>query len=663
MLILSEKEILDRIDKRKSFEATLKEGGLIIKVAEYVAYVCTAIHDGHKLRTRLIERCALSEAERLYEEDPYTNELISSMPITLIAQDSRYEYDLNRAPAECIYDNAWGKNVWKSPLDNEQIQLSRDKHSRFYRILNALIASLEIQFEACVIYDLHSYNYKRLGQADTPTFNLGLSQVDTQQWKNEISHFQTQLGKIRLPNIEVNAAKNVVFQGKGYLASFIQEHFQKTLALPTEIKKVFMDEMSGEVFPLVLSELKVGLKNAITLNAAYFSRRHTTQRTVRKSDVLASNLEPIIKKVDHELYHIAKGVETLLYINPVNLQHEKKRFFSRKYKYTPDYKYRQLNIDPYLFREKLYHLPVDDIKDISIQNLYRVVIDSFAEKINLLTSIGTDQFLYNSLKYYGEPDATDIDNAKFILYAGDMDEVSSERYQAPEVKLAFEKAMESYGIQCRVELSTKIIAGAMVNNSRKTILINKHKSWSSLELNALIHHELGVHMVTTINADLQPLKVFKLGMPGNTYAQEGLAILSEYLSGNLSLERLRILALRVLAVNMLVKKYSFSRTFEVLIDEYGLDNDTGFDLVARVYRGGGFTKDYLYLKGLRDAYRLFQNKDISSLYVGKTSFKYLSLINELIDREIILPPKHIPKSHTMKHKTNVILDYIVNSIR
>jgi len=51
-------------------------------------------------------------------------------------------------------------------------------------------------------------------------------------------------------------------------------------------------------------------------------------------------------------------------------------------------------------------------------------------------------------------------------------------------------------------------------------------------------------------------KKAQLGMPGNTYTQEGLAILSEYLSGNLSLERLRTLALRVLAANMLVKKYS-----------------------------------------------------------------------------------------------------------
>ena len=36
------------------------------------------------------------------------------------------------------------------------------------------------------------------------------------------------------------------------------------------------------------------------------------------------------------------------------------------------------------------------------------------------------------------------------------------------------------------------------------------------ELRALIHHELGVHIVTTVNSEHQILKVFKLGLPGNT---------------------------------------------------------------------------------------------------------------------------------------------------
>lgn len=341
-----------------------------------------------------------------------------------------------------------------------------------------------------------------------------------------------------------------------------------------------MDENSGEIYPLVVNDLKENLKQAISLNAAYYSRRNTIRKSARRHDLLSSNLDPSIKKLDDRLYNITKDVETLVFINPQNPIQEQRRFFSRKYKTTPEFRYRQLNIEPYQFKESLYRLPVDDVKDVSIQNLYRAVINSYAEKIDLLTTIGTEQFFYNSLKYYGEPNKTDISNAKFILYANSNDEAEEEIHDSQAAQQAFISAIDDYGFKCKVELSGKIIAGAMVNNSRKTIIINKRNNWTSTELQGLIHHELGVHMVTTVNSTLQPLKIFKLGLPGNTHTQEGLAILSEYLSDNLTLVRLKTLALRVLAVHLMVNNYSFSRTFEVLMDEYKLDQQRAFTIVS-----------------------------------------------------------------------------------
>lgn len=79
-----------------------------VKIEDYSRVVCTAIHNGHRLRPALRENCALSEAERLREEDPFTADLIANMPITVIGNDSRYEYDLNRPPETCVYEEAWG---------------------------------------------------------------------------------------------------------------------------------------------------------------------------------------------------------------------------------------------------------------------------------------------------------------------------------------------------------------------------------------------------------------------------------------------------------------------------------------------------------------------------------------------------------------------------
>ncbi|MGK0291436.1 MAG: hypothetical protein ACI86H_002904, partial [bacterium] len=592
MLILSEKECLEKIAQEECFQGEV-EGIFSIKIEEYSFFVCTAIHDGHSLRNELIENCLLNDAERLYEEDPYTSELISAMPITLVGLDSRYEYDLNRPQETCIYKKVWGKKVWKEPLKSREKSKSLEKHQLFYRVLNALINKVETLHDACLVYDVHSYNYVRMGIDNTPTFNIGTEQINIKKWGATVKYWIKNLNTYTLPNITTRATMNEVFYGRGYLSSFVKSNFKKTLVLPTEVKKVFMDEQSGDLYPLVLADLKEFFKQALLANALFFSKKQTDKKHRKKSALLSSAIDPALIKLDKQLFNLCKGLETLFYINPKNLAKERKKFFSKKFSENPEFTYRQLDINPFDFREKLYRLPVKDIADISIQKLYQDVIDSFANKIDLIASVGTDNFLYNSLRYYGEPNEVDIQAAQFLLFAKEFEENQEPTIHAKEAKIKFIEAAHHYGIHCQVEITDKIIATAMVTNPHRTILINKNLHLNEIQMNALIHHELGVHMVTTVNSELQNLKVFKLGLPGNTYSQEGLAILSEYQSGHLPLSRLKTLALRVIAVRMMVKNYDFSRTFKILINDYNLKEDEAFKLTARVYRGGGFTKDFL----------------------------------------------------------------------
>ena len=92
----------------------------------------------------------------------------------------------------------------------------------------------------------------------------------------------------------------------------------------------------------------------------------------------------------------------------------------------------------------------------------------------------------------------------------------------------FKEGLDNYGIKSKIELSKKVISQVMVLNSKKIILINPNARCTQKDANALIEHEIGVHMVTTQNSLKQNLKLFNLGLPVNTEAQEGLAILSEY---------------------------------------------------------------------------------------------------------------------------------------
>jgi len=660
MLQLTETEVLDKIRHRIPFEAQLNDGSLIIRISEYQPYIATAIHHGHRLRGDLVPKCNLSEMERYYEEDPYTGDFISSLPVVLQGEDSRYEYDLNRPVDSCVYEMAWGKQVWSETLTAAERATSISKHEQYYRILGCLVDTLESQFGLCLLYDVHSYNYQRI-ERETPAFNLGTGQLNTRKWDKEINHLLGLLGNIELPNIEIDASVNSVFKGQGYQATFIKENFANTLILPIEVKKIFMNEVGGEAFPLVIEKLKEAMKTVLTEHAAATILRRTKVKRLTGSHILASKLPREVIKLDRQLYSLARGINTLSYINPTNLKQEKRRFLHKPHDYQPRFTYRQLDIDPYKFREQLYRLPVDDVRDADIQKMYRRVIDQLAIRIDLLSSIGQDEFLYNSLRYYGQPDQQDIANANFILHAKEYQVAEPASISAAEAINAFKAAAEEYAISCKIVGSKQLIARAMV--SGRNIKVNMGCQFSPADLNALIHHELGVHMVTSVNADRQPLKVLKLGLPGNTHTQEGLAILCEHLSGNFPLQRLKTLALRVITVDKMVRGDSFSETFNHLVTEHRLDKNDAFTITARAYRGGGFTKDYLYLKGLRDALIYYRESDLTSLFVGKTGFEFKPLLDELITREILRKPDYLPKPLTQIDDGDPIINFMLNSIK
>ena len=227
MQSLSEKEIIHRIQRQESFAAVIESGAFSIRIDRYVPALCTAIHAGHVVREQLQSKMLVDENERRYEEDPYTGDMLASFPIVLGGLDSRYQYDLNRVPDDAIYGEAWGKKVWRSPLTRKEEQASLARHDSYYRVLHVLLTVLEKQFTRCVIYDLHSYNHKRLTAA-TPLFNIGTYFIDVEMYQPVITHLKRQLLKSDFPNIENRVALDDVFLGKGYQANFIHGQHSKS---------------------------------------------------------------------------------------------------------------------------------------------------------------------------------------------------------------------------------------------------------------------------------------------------------------------------------------------------------------------------------------------------------------------------------------------------
>lgn len=375
--------------------------------------------------------------------------------------------------------------------------------------------------------------------------------------------------------------------------------------------------------------------------------------------------EPISSQllaIDENLTQLVTDIDILSSVNPLNYAQERERFISNKYSQEPNFQYQKAPLDTHQSKRRLYELPLEHIEDTQLQKLYEDVIQSYADKLDQVNTIGTQEFLYNSLRYYGEPSAKDIANAHFILHLPTEEENKPE-HDSRSIAHFMQSFADKNGYECEIQTLDGMLANALVSGSR--VKINSAAHITTDELEALAHHEMGVHLLTTLNGRQQPLKVLSLGCPANTNTQEGLAILCEYLSGHFSIKRLRTLALRVLAVESMIKGRDFRHTFMLLKEQYKASDVQAFTITSRVYRGGGLTKDYLYLRGFREVLNAYDKlgNDFSLLLCGKTELKYFDLIRSLVNKGIFTQPKFISPALSTPKQTNPIHLYIVSALK
>lgn len=274
MLKLTVDEIIQKIKNEEIFEAVSNDYSFTLKIDAYVPYACGAVHDGHQFRKELWDNCLHTEYERWFEEDPATKEMVKTHPIVIAGCDSRFEYDLNRAPETAIYNDAWGKQLWRMPLPENMRAKSLEKHANFYKVVHALVQKLEEKFGVCVVYDMHSYNWKRWTR-EVPTWNLGTSNVDNERFGAEIESWRTILEKTPLPNgIKSNSKINDTFQGNGYFLKYITQNFKNTLVLATEIAKVYCDELEQIMYPEVVAAVEKYLQTQLKNHADAFYKAH-----------------------------------------------------------------------------------------------------------------------------------------------------------------------------------------------------------------------------------------------------------------------------------------------------------------------------------------------------------------------------------------------------
>lgn len=385
------------------------------------------------------------------------------------------------------------------------------------------------------------------------------------------------------------------------------------------------------------------------------------------SQIRTTNEFKDLFEIDANLHRLVRSIELLNYINPLNIAAEKKKFFTLKYNYQPEFNYPKKRFNGYKLHRLFFSQRLERIEDLDIRQLYEDIIYEYSGLIECVETIGQKQkFYFNSLKSFGTPTEKDIDNAKFILRFEDVDHIEHQtpKYSALEAKAVFEEFSKRYDFDYTIKISKNLSAAAMVLNNTQTLVLRKTHKYSKNQLDVLTNHEIGVHMVTTFNGLLQPLKVFSNGFPNNVETQEGLAVYSEFMSGSLTIKRLRELAYRVIAVDSLIKGYLFSDTFDLLHRHYKLDRDEAFAITLRVHRGGGFTKDHLYLSGLKKVYNYAKTgKDIGVLLTGKVCMNYEPTILRLQELGLAIPPRHFTDAYETNSNKNKNLEFILDGLK
>jgi len=219
--------------------------------------VSTAIHDGHATREELQHIYNLSEDDRRREEDPFTAEWLNTADNRIIVHHSRFETDVNRPRQKAVYqipEDSWGLKVWKGELPEDVYNSSLAVYDTFYRNVNLYFDHLFTLREKIVVYDIHSYNYRREAsdiEADpqeNPEINLGTKNMDRELWDPVVQSLLKHFKQYDYAGRQLDARENIKFKG-GYFGQHLFERYgNKICPLSIEFKKFFMDEHTGEGF-------------------------------------------------------------------------------------------------------------------------------------------------------------------------------------------------------------------------------------------------------------------------------------------------------------------------------------------------------------------------------------------------------------------------------
>jgi len=364
-------------------------------------------------------------------------------------------------------------------------------------------------------------------------------------------------------------------------------------------------------------------------------------------------MSDIAVQVDNALASIDSKVDWLSYLSPVDNDANWQTFKVNKFSKAPVLRYLPIPENYSELLTDVRNIPIDDVNEPALQALFSEKRMELELQIDLVQNRNTEGFLPISIELFGAAEPSLLQTANDILGTVSTDGGDTNDGTCDDLVAAAMSEFKYYrskveDFTAKIEVMDDLNSMMMVHNG--DFKIARSVKIPLQRIRPLIAHEVGTHVVTRYNGRCQPIKLLEHGMAHYDPLQEGLGTLSEYLAGYLPPERLRTIAARVVATHLAIQGSNIQEIFSVLHYDHDIPEETAFDVAVRACRGGGLTKDTVYLRGLGEllAY-LAEGGDLAFLYLGKFSMGQRFTVQKLLDQDSLVPAKLLPR-HLLDEK-------------
>lgn len=514
-------------------------------------------------------------------------------------------------------------------------------------LVKPIAIAMRKRFDTFLVLDIDELQRDRLISEDAPflqPFEVTLSATGEPSSKEGVRAFLASIkafkSRFRTPRIEVLEADDDPCARTELLRLDIP-------LLTLRFAPIYRVPKSEDIYPelrerLVGNFLDASLQAfAAYLNAEGFPSPPTYRAFGRKAFVDA------VERADRSMDGIASSFDFLLAVTPINANSAWLEFKSNHYDRAPRFLYRPLSLLIEREKRNLYSISLDRLEDPVLQHIYREKRQELDLQLSLIAERERARFVDLGRTLYGSVEPSLLAAANDLLEGmGDskrsVSTANGDKVDCSFVERRARDMMASYRLRNEtfdpvIEVRDDVPSGLMVSGRR--LLISRRTEMMRHRVDALLSHEVGVHLLTYFNGSAQGLRVFRTGLAGYEGMQEGLAVFAEYLAGGFTQERLRQLALRVVGCHMMLDGASFVDAYRAMTSRYGLGDETAFALLLRIYRGGGFAKDAIYLRGLLVLLsHLKSGGALDPFWMGKISAAHFSIMEELGARGLLKPP-------------------------